>query len=80
MQRNTTEGDSGYIREMLNQWLKWVPPNHEQPTLTALETALQNCQQERLAETLRARFMQKKGTCLYNSVGNYSLTFSIIVV
>jgi len=55
------EGDSGYIRDMLNQWLKWAPPNHEWPTVTALATALQSCQQENLAVNLRAKFMQEKG-------------------
>ena len=58
------EGDSGYIRDMLNQWLKWAPPNHERPTVTALVTALQNCQEENLAVKLRAEFKQKKGMCI----------------
>jgi len=55
------EGDSGYIRDMLNQWLKWAPPNHEWPTVTALATALQSCQLENLAVNLRAKFIQEKG-------------------
>jgi len=46
---------------MLNQWLKWAPPNHEWPTVTALATALQSCQQEDLAVNLRAKFTQEKG-------------------
>ena len=60
------EGDSGYTREMLNQWLKWAPPNHKWPTLSALETALHNCQEESLAATLRARFMRKRVTCTHH--------------
>ena len=56
------EGGSGYIRDMLNQWLKWAPPNHERPTVTALANALQKCQEENLAAKLRAEFKQKKGT------------------
>ena len=29
------EGDSDYICDiMLNQWLKWAPPNHEWPTVS----------------------------------------------
>ena len=55
------KGDSGYIAEMLNQWLKWAPPNHERPTVTALARALQNCGQEALAAELRTTFTQKKG-------------------
>ena len=31
------EDPIGYFREMLSQWLKWVPPNHPWPTLEALE-------------------------------------------
>ena len=58
------EGDSGYVRDMLNQWLKWAPPNHEQPTVTALVTALQKCQEENLAAKLRAEFKRKKGMCI----------------
>ena len=59
------EGDPGYIRDMLNQWLKWAPPNHEWPTISALATALRNCEEENLAAKLRANFKQKKGTYSY---------------
>ena len=55
------EGGSGYICDMLNQWLKWAPPNHEWPTVTALATALQKCEEENLAAKLRANFIQEKG-------------------
>jgi len=52
---------------MLNQWLKWALPNHDWPTVTALPTALQSCQQENLAVNLRAKFTQEKGMCIYHA-------------
>jgi len=61
------EGDSGYIRDMLNQWLKWAPPDHDWPTVTALATALQSCQLENLAANLREKFIQEKGMCVYRA-------------
>ena len=66
------EGDSGYICDMLNQQLKWAPPKHDWPTVTALATALQNCQQESLAVNLRAKFIQEKGMCIL-CMSSYSL-------
>ena len=63
------EGSTGYIIEMLNQWLKWAPPKHECPTLTALAIALQKSGQETIAATLREQFNQRKGiimcVCMY---------------
>ena len=55
------EGSTGYITEMLNLWLKWAPPKHEYPTLTALAIALQKSGQETIAATLREQFKQQKG-------------------
>ena len=55
------EGPIGYFREMLSQWLKWVPPNHPWPTLEALENALKSSGQESLALQLRHSFLQKEG-------------------
>ena len=43
------EGITGYLREMLSQWLKWAPPNHPLPTLEALAVALQSSGHESLA-------------------------------
>ena len=55
------EGNTGYITEMLNLWLKWAPPKHEYPTLTALAIALQKSGQETIAATLREQFNRQKG-------------------
>ena len=43
------EGDSGYFREMLSQWLKWAPPNHRWPTVGNLADAVQGSGHEGLA-------------------------------
>lgn len=65
------KGSTGYITEMLNQWLKWAPPKHKWPRLSALEAALQECECENLAAKLRKHFDQEKGisallcTCTY---------------
>jgi len=56
------EGPSGYFREMLSQWLKWAPPNHDWPTVEALTLALQRNGHEDLAANLRSLTLQKKGT------------------
>ena len=56
------EGPPGYFREMLAQWLKWVPPCHPIPTVEALALALQRNGHEVLAANLRSMFPQKKGT------------------
>ena len=55
------EGSTGYMRQMLSQWLNWAPPNHPWPTLEALETAIQSSGSESLAFQLRSPFVQKKG-------------------
>ena len=55
------EGTTGYVREMLSQWLNWAPPNHPWPTLEALEAALRSSGHERLALQLRSLFLQQKG-------------------
>lgn len=43
------EGDTGYFRALLSQWLKWAPPNHSFPTTEALAVALQRSGHEDLA-------------------------------
>ena len=58
------EGNTGYITEMLNQWLKWAPPKHKYPTLTALAIALQKSGYENIAAELREQFSQQKGICV----------------
>ena len=55
------EGTTGYLREMLSQWLKWGSPNHPSPTLEALVVALQNIGHESLAVNLKSMFLQRKG-------------------
>ena len=55
------EGTSAYFREMLNQWLKWAPPNHPWPTLQALSVALQSIGHECLAVNLTSLYVQRKG-------------------
>ena len=55
------EGTTGYLREMLSQWLKWAPPNHPLPTLETLAVALQNSGHESLAVNLKPMFLQRKG-------------------
>ena len=56
------EGSTGYMRQMLSQWLNWAPPNHPWPTLEALEAALRRSGQESLAFQLRSLFLQQKGS------------------
>lgn len=34
------EGVIGYLRELIQQWLAWTPPDHDFPTLSALNEAL----------------------------------------
>ena len=55
------EGPTGYLREMLSQWLKWAPPNHPSPTLEDVVVALQNIGHESLAVNLKPMFLQRKG-------------------
>ena len=54
-----TEGLPGYFREMLNQWLKWAPPNHSSPTLENLALVLRRSGHENLAVTLGSNFQRK---------------------
>ena len=56
------EGSTGYMQQMLSQWLNWAPPNHPWPTLEALEAALRRSGQESLAFQLRSLFLQQKGS------------------
>ena len=34
------EGPEAYLRVLIQQWLKWTPPNHNFPTLESLYNAL----------------------------------------
>ena len=43
------EGDTGYFREMLSQWLKWAPPIHLWPTVENLTVAVRSSGHEGLA-------------------------------
>ena len=51
----------GYFREMLSQWLRWAPPKHEWPTITDLQSAVQESGLEDLTNNIKALFVQKKG-------------------
>ena len=62
------EGPTGYMRQMLSQWLNWAPPNHSWPTLEALETALRSSGSESLAFQLRSLFLQQKGSASLNTL------------
>ena len=53
------EGFTGYLREMLSQWLKWAPANHSWLTLETLALALQRSGHEGLAVQLRQKFLQE---------------------
>ena len=53
------EGDTGYFREMMSQWLKWAPPNHSWPTLEALVGALQSSEDESLGANLLPKFIER---------------------
>ena len=53
------EGATGYLREMLNQWLNWAPPNHPWPTVEVLAVALRNSGDEHLAAYLLPEFMER---------------------
>ena len=64
----TPEGPTGYMRQMLSQWLNWAPPNHSWPTLEALEMALRRSGQENLAFQLRSLFLQQKGSASLNTL------------
>ena len=59
------QGSTGYIAEMLNKWLKWAPPKHEWPTLSALAVTLRESGYENLAAKLRRRFNQQEGIFTY---------------
>ena len=46
------------FRDMLSQWLRWGPPDHDQPTVNALSTALRapTVQEMKLANELQQTF------------------------
>ena len=67
------EGTTGYLREMLSQWLKWAPPNHPSPTLETLAVALQKSGDESLAANLNLMVLQRKGWFVYTQVEISSL-------
>ena len=45
-------GDVDYYQAMLRKWLDWAPPNHNDPTLQCLISALRVVGKERLANVL----------------------------
>ena len=53
------EGDTGFFKEMMSQWLRWALPNHSWPTLEALQLALQKSEHENLAVNLIPEFIQR---------------------
>ena len=54
------EGAPGFYREMIAQWLEWAPPNHPQPTVEALASALRKAGRERLALELEQKMKPEK--------------------
>ena len=62
------KGPVAYLKEMLHQWLKWCPPNHDRPTISSLCEALRdpNVGNERLADTLKDKLKALRGiTVIY---------------
>ena len=62
------KGPVAYLKEMLHQWLKWCPPNHDRPTISFLCEALRNpiVGNEHLANTLKDQLKAIRGiTVLY---------------
>ena len=55
---NVVGGPLECFRDMLSQWLRWGPPDHDQPTVNALATALRapTVQEKRLANELQQSF------------------------
>lgn len=62
------KGPVAYLREMLHQWLKWCPPNHEWPTVSSLCEALRSptVGDECLADTLKDQLRPFRGI-IYHS-------------
>ena len=55
---NLAGGPLECFRDMLSQWLRWGPPDHDQPTVNALATALRapTVKERRLANELQQNF------------------------
>ena len=55
---NVVGGPLECFRDMLSQWLRWGPPNHDKPTVSALVTALRapTVEEKRLANELQKSF------------------------
>ena len=52
-------GDVDYYQAMLRRWLDWAPPNHSDPTLQCLTSALRAVGKEKQANTLTSNIVQK---------------------
>ena len=62
IEHNLSEGPNGYFREMLNQWLRWAPPNDSWPTLEALASALRDAGEEQVSHSIfQGKFLLKQG-------------------
>ena len=62
------KGPVAYLKEMLHQWLKWCPPNHDRPTISSLCKALRSptVGNECLANTLKDEIKALRGiTVIY---------------
>ena len=80
-----SEGTTGYLRELLSQWLKWAPPNHRSPTIKSLGDALQSSGHESLAVDLMTqkkgrmirfgRFLERFHDCKYSVVNQVAIPF-----
>ena len=47
--KNGCTEEHHYVKELLNRWLKWAPPNHDLPTEMQLVECLQKAGEERVA-------------------------------
>ena len=58
-----SQGPVTYFKEMLLQWLKWAPPNHNLPTISSLCSALRspNVGNEKIAKDLKEAIITQRG-------------------
>ena len=64
------QGPVAYFKEMLLQWLKWAPSNHNLPTISSLCSALRspNVGNEKIAKDLKVIITQRSITMTTTNV------------
>ena len=64
------QGPVAYFKEMLLQWLKWAPSNHNLPTVSSLCSALRspNVGNEKIAKDLKVIITQRSITMTTTNV------------